>query len=165
MMRAMRMTGAGGCGVYLPVTTLIQMFFDEGDTRMRVAAALLANNAVVDGNGLLHVEGGGWDRYSADSFPSTLNGAVCGVLELSQADVGVYRALRISVTDTGGQADASRWIDDRLDERPRRTAGRCCTCFVRGAFCVRRIRSRPRVGTAARSGQQRTYRRSLRSTT
>ena len=74
---------------------------------MRVEAILLANAAVVDANGLLSVEGGGWRFVERDDFPTTLAGSVCGVVAVEDEDFGSIHTISMEVFDDAGQVDRS----------------------------------------------------------
>ena len=48
---------------------------------------MVANGAGID-NGLLTVNGGGWEFYSPAFFPSTVRGAICGIATLDESELG-----------------------------------------------------------------------------
>ncbi|HSH59976.1 MAG TPA: hypothetical protein VK988_10110 [Acidimicrobiales bacterium] len=71
---------------------------------MRVEALLVADRAVVE-NGLLSIEGGGWEHYQPPLLPWTLRGSLAGVLVLEDAEVGSTPAIGIEMTDSDGHVD------------------------------------------------------------
>jgi len=54
---------------------------------VEVEVLLVANGAGTE-NSLLHVQGGGWESFLPGFFPWTVRGAVCGIVTLSNDEVG-----------------------------------------------------------------------------
>lgn len=64
---------------------------------MEISAVLTANRAAIDANGLLHVEGGGWEYVIATVLPFTVVGHIAGVVEFSADEFGARPALRLRI--------------------------------------------------------------------
>jgi hypothetical protein len=74
---------------------------------MELSAALTANNATLDDNGLLHIQGGGWEVFQVPGFPATVGGFVAGGVEFGADEIGSYPVLRLTVVPEGQDAGSS----------------------------------------------------------
>ena len=68
---------------------------------VHVNAALLANVANVGPDGLLYVEGGGWENYSVLTLPATLDGHFAGIIALDDSEIGRPHVVGFSVSQAG----------------------------------------------------------------
>ena len=69
---------------------------------MRVTVALLANRADVR-DGLLHIEGGGWEFTTSPQYPATIGGYFAGIVEIDPGELGTTPALTVAVVDGDGR--------------------------------------------------------------
>ena len=69
---------------------------------MHVPMAMLANYATVDGDGLLHVNGGVWEYVERPAFPCTITGFLVAVLELDTSELGVEHGLDVATVAQDG---------------------------------------------------------------
>jgi hypothetical protein len=74
---------------------------------MKIEAILFANAAMVNENGLLVVDGGGWRYVELPEFPMAVGGSICGVVGLEAEDFGLVHALALRTFDEAGQVDGS----------------------------------------------------------
>lgn len=65
---------------------------------MICVSAMLAQAAAVQ-NGLLHIQGGGWESWGAAQFPSGVSGWFAAVLEYSAEEVGTLPVVTLEVVD------------------------------------------------------------------
>ena len=66
---------------------------------MIVPTSLLSNVAAVGQDGLLYVEGGGWEFTQCPAFPWAVTGFVAGIVELSPDEIDTPRIVKMSVRD------------------------------------------------------------------
>ena len=69
---------------------------------VHVPMAMLANYASVDGDGLLHVNGGVWEYVERSEFPCTITGYLVAVVELEAAELGITRGVEVAVVGQDG---------------------------------------------------------------
>ena len=69
---------------------------------MHVPMAMLANYATIDGDGLLHVNGGVWEYVERPAFPCTITGFLVAVLELETSELGVEHGLDVATVGQDG---------------------------------------------------------------
>lgn len=72
---------------------------------MELKVLMLADRAWVAENGLLYVEGGGWEFIPVAELPTTVTGYVAGIIEYSAEDLGNTHVIQI--TAKAGQVEAS----------------------------------------------------------
>ena len=87
---------------------------------MRAAVAILANQAAVE-NGLIYVNGGGWEYVNALQLPCQASGCIAGVFELEIAELGLRPVVRFDIHDSAGQLagfQGSMIVDAMRDEVP-----------------------------------------------
>jgi hypothetical protein len=58
---------------------------------------ILGTAAQVDGHGLLHVQGGGWEYVAVRHFPWVVAGAAAGMVEFGADEVGSIQVLTLAV--------------------------------------------------------------------
>ena len=68
---------------------------------MICVAAMLAQAAAVQ-NGLLHIQGGGWESWVTPQFPAGVSGWFAAVLEYSAEEVGSLPVVTLEVADHEG---------------------------------------------------------------
>jgi hypothetical protein len=68
---------------------------------MELNGLILATSAQVDGHGLLHVQGGGWEYVAVRHFPWVVTGAAAGMVEFGADEVGSIQVLTLAVTADG----------------------------------------------------------------
>ena len=89
---------------------------------MKVEVLLVANSAKTE-KGLLYVEGGGWEHYSAPFFPFTVRGALCGILTFEPSEIGSTPIVILDINDQLGQVEGSRASITVITDRPPATPG------------------------------------------
>ena len=73
---------------------------------MHVEATLLANVARVDPDGLLYVEGGGWQHYPVLTLPATLDGHLAGIIALDESELGQLHLVGFAVSQGGKRLES-----------------------------------------------------------
>ena len=68
-----------------------------------VRSAFFANSAHVGHDGLLYVQGGGWEFFDATALPSLVAGHICGLIEFELSEIGDVQPLSLEVVGTSGE--------------------------------------------------------------
>ena len=89
---------------------------------MKVEILLVANAAAVQ-DGLLHVQGGGWEHYGVPLFPWTVQGCAAGILTVEPTDLGTSSVVTMDVSDQEGHVAGSHGSMVIVGDRPKTTAG------------------------------------------
>ncbi len=71
------------------------------DVAMHVAALLLANQAIVNEDGLLDIQGGGWEHFTPMALPAEISGVVVGILEFDDQEVGAVATIEFGLAQDG----------------------------------------------------------------
>ena len=69
---------------------------------MRVSMTLLANMARVGTDGLLYIEGGGWEKYHAGAAAKTVQGVLAGTFEVN-GEPSTDEPVHLDVVDQDGR--------------------------------------------------------------
>ena len=74
---------------------------------MQMSAVVLANRAEVGPDGLLYVQGGGWEHFDVPELPWTLDGYVAGIVTFDAGEIGQSRLIRFSLSQAGQDLESS----------------------------------------------------------
>ena len=89
---------------------------------MKVEAITFANRAAIE-DGLLQIEGAGWEYVRPPLFPATISGYVAGVLALDKSEHHELTEVRLKVRDDDGQIARFRASIVADGARPKAAAG------------------------------------------